>query len=102
MTYLHVFPYSRRPGTPADQMRDQVPPPVIRERARQLRELSVRKNQKFRERQVGRVLDAITLDARNQSAQLALSDNFLQLQLSQPEHTYAIKLLHAIMLITLP
>lgn len=32
----HVFPYSPRPGTPAARM-PQVPPPVVRERAAQLR-----------------------------------------------------------------
>ncbi len=34
--YLHVFPYSARPGTPASRM-PQVPGPVIRERAARLR-----------------------------------------------------------------
>ena len=37
LTYLHVFPYSRRPGTPAARM-PQVPGPAVRERASRLRE----------------------------------------------------------------
>ncbi|MBB3770952.1 threonylcarbamoyladenosine tRNA methylthiotransferase MtaB [Angulomicrobium tetraedrale] len=37
LTHLHVFPYSPRPGTPAARM-PQVPTPLIRERARRLRE----------------------------------------------------------------
>ena len=36
LTYLHVFPYSPRPGTPAARM-PQVPPPVRKERAARLR-----------------------------------------------------------------
>ena len=36
LTYLHVFPYSPRPGTPAARM-PQVPAPVRRERAARLR-----------------------------------------------------------------
>jgi threonylcarbamoyladenosine tRNA methylthiotransferase MtaB len=36
LTFLHVFPYSRRPGTPAARMR-QVPGAVIKERAARLR-----------------------------------------------------------------
>jgi threonylcarbamoyladenosine tRNA methylthiotransferase MtaB len=36
LAYLHVFPYSPRPGTPAARM-PQVPGPVIRERAARLR-----------------------------------------------------------------
>jgi threonylcarbamoyladenosine tRNA methylthiotransferase MtaB len=37
LAYLHVFPFSPRPGTPAARM-PQVPKPVIRERAAQLRQ----------------------------------------------------------------
>jgi len=37
LTWLHVFPYSPRPGTPAARM-PQVPKAVRRDRARQLRE----------------------------------------------------------------
>ncbi len=35
---MHVFPYSRRPGTPAAAMPGQVPAPLRKERARQLQE----------------------------------------------------------------
>jgi threonylcarbamoyladenosine tRNA methylthiotransferase MtaB len=37
LTYLHVFPFSKRPGTPAARMR-QVPKATVKERARILRE----------------------------------------------------------------
>jgi threonylcarbamoyladenosine tRNA methylthiotransferase MtaB len=37
LTYLHVFPYSPRPDTPAARM-PQVPPPLRKERAARLRE----------------------------------------------------------------
>jgi threonylcarbamoyladenosine tRNA methylthiotransferase MtaB len=37
LTFLHVFPYSPRPGTPAARM-PQVETPIIKERARRLRE----------------------------------------------------------------
>ena len=39
---LHVFPYSKRPGTPAAQRADQVPPQLIAERAARLSELGRR------------------------------------------------------------
>ena len=38
-TYLHVFTYSERPGTPAAASGEQVPMPVRRERNRILRDL---------------------------------------------------------------
>jgi len=37
LTYLHVFPYSQRPGTPAARM-PQVPREIAKDRARRLRE----------------------------------------------------------------
>ncbi len=39
-SYLHVFTYSSRPGTPSAQMPAQVPVPLARERNRVLRELA--------------------------------------------------------------
>lgn len=39
MSRLHVFRYSRRPGTRAAEMPDQVPPAAISARARELRDL---------------------------------------------------------------
>ena len=39
LTFVHVFPYSARPGTPAARM-PPVPEAVVRERARRLREVA--------------------------------------------------------------
>ena len=54
-TYLHVFTYSSRPGTPSAAMPDQVPVHVARERNRVLRELAAEKNRAFRQSFVGRI-----------------------------------------------
>lgn len=47
---LHVFPYSRRPGTKADDMDGHLPPAVIKERAEQLRTLAAAKRATFQQR----------------------------------------------------
>ncbi|MBI3666065.1 MAG: tRNA (N(6)-L-threonylcarbamoyladenosine(37)-C(2))-methylthiotransferase MtaB, partial [Acidobacteria bacterium] len=60
-TYLHVFTYSARPGTPAAEMPDQVPATVKRERNRILRELAAEKGQAFRSSLVGQTLSVVTL-----------------------------------------
>jgi len=78
-TYLHVFTYSRREGTPADAMPGQVNGRLARERNRLLRELAARKNLEFRRRQVGRRLSVITLQDG-----AALSDNYLKVKLAAP------------------
>src|SRR5580692_10120774 len=59
-TYLHVFTYSERPGTPAAAI-EQVPMEVRRERNRILRELAAMKNLEFRRRMLGRTLSVVTL-----------------------------------------
>jgi len=46
-TYLHVFTYSPRPGTPAADMANQVPVHLARERNRVLRELAAEKKLAF-------------------------------------------------------
>jgi threonylcarbamoyladenosine tRNA methylthiotransferase MtaB len=60
-TYLHVFTYSARPGTPAATMPNQVPVHVARERSRVLRDLADEKKRAFMRSFVGMKLEAITL-----------------------------------------
>jgi MiaB/RimO family radical SAM methylthiotransferase len=52
LTYAHVFPYSRRPGTPAGSFPGQIPPAVKKERASRLRRLLREKKAAFLERQL--------------------------------------------------
>jgi threonylcarbamoyladenosine tRNA methylthiotransferase MtaB len=81
-TYLHVFTYSSRPGTPSAAMPDQVPVHVARERNRVLREMAAEKNRAFRESFIGRTLEVITLQAGGEGWTEALSDNFLKVRLA--------------------
>jgi threonylcarbamoyladenosine tRNA methylthiotransferase MtaB len=60
-TYLHVFTYSARPGTPAATMSNQVPVHLARERNRILRELAAHKKLAFMRSFVGQQIEAITL-----------------------------------------
>src|SRR5260370_24644396 len=76
-TYLHVFTYSERPGTPAAASPQQVPVPVRKERNRVLRELAAIKNLAFRQSMARRTLSVVTLDRD------ALTDNFIRVELSQ-------------------
>ncbi len=85
LTYLHVFTYSPRPGTPAATMRGQVPLHVARERNSILRELSEKKKLEFMLSFIGGPLDAITLNTPPSEPAgdftEALTDNFLKLRL---------------------
>jgi len=79
-TYLHVFTYSARPGTPAAESSDQIPMPVRKERNRRLRELAERKNAAFRFGFVGKSLSVVTLG----EGKAALSSNFLKVEMLRP------------------
>ena len=78
-TYLHVFTYSERPGTPAAEATARVPIPVRKERNRVLRELAAAKNLAFRESMVGRTLSAVTLHETG----TALTGNYLKVGLAR-------------------
>lgn len=79
-TYLHVFTYSERPGTPAAEMSGSVPMPVRKHRNKVLRDLAEAKNLAFRTGFVGQELSAVTLDPAGR----ALTGNFLQASLNLP------------------
>ncbi|HKD90654.1 MAG TPA: tRNA (N(6)-L-threonylcarbamoyladenosine(37)-C(2))-methylthiotransferase MtaB [Terriglobales bacterium] len=83
-TYLHVFSYSGRPGTPAVAMRDQVRGDVARVRNRILRELGAEKNLQLRKRMIGQTVEAITLEKQDGSRAYtnALTDNYLKLRIA--------------------
>ena len=76
-TYLHVFTYSERPGTPAAESVDRVPMEVRKDRNRVLRELAASKNLEFRRAMIGRTLAVVTL------TEGALSGNFLKVELAE-------------------
>jgi threonylcarbamoyladenosine tRNA methylthiotransferase MtaB len=97
-TYLHVFTYSPRPGTPAAEMVDQISVHIARERNKILRDLAEEKKRSFMRSFVGKTVQAITLGqcgaaapstssgralARDAEAPFteALTDNYLKLHI---------------------
>ena len=82
LTYLHVFTYSARPGTPAAAMSEQVPVPVARERNRILRDVAQQKKLEFMRSFVGRSLEAITLNVSDDAYTETLTDNYLKLRIA--------------------
>jgi threonylcarbamoyladenosine tRNA methylthiotransferase MtaB len=82
LAYLHVFPYSARPGTPAAQAAP-VLPPVRKERVARLRALGASLSLRFRKRFEGRTLQALVLHGRRADGHLrALTDNFIDLSIA--------------------
>ncbi|MGH9395787.1 MAG: tRNA (N(6)-L-threonylcarbamoyladenosine(37)-C(2))-methylthiotransferase MtaB [Terriglobia bacterium] len=80
-TYLHIFPYSVRPSTPAAARCDQVNGRIAHGRGAELRGVIAHKRQTFLEAQLGRTLSALTLSGIHEEETRALSSNFLNISL---------------------
>ncbi len=76
LSFLHVFPYSARPGTPAARM-PPVKGPVIKDRARRLREAGEAALQRHLQRQVGRTLNGLV-----ERDGIARADDFTEIAFS--------------------
>jgi threonylcarbamoyladenosine tRNA methylthiotransferase MtaB len=85
-TYLHLFPFSARPATPAWEFHRQNPVPAqaVRERMEALRTLMAEKFRAFRTRFLGTTLSAVTVEPGPGATTEAVTDNFLKLSLDAP------------------
>jgi threonylcarbamoyladenosine tRNA methylthiotransferase MtaB len=78
---IHVFPYSRRPGTAAALMRDQVPAAAKRDRLERMLALARASADAFRARFQGRTMAVLWEEARRRGARTfwqGLTDNYLR------------------------
>lgn len=85
-SYLHVFSYSSRPGTRAAQLSDHVRGHIIKRRARELRALAEQKSTEFRQSQIGRTLQVLTLHRDQKDSPVhtpALSENYLSVMIPE-------------------
>jgi threonylcarbamoyladenosine tRNA methylthiotransferase MtaB len=86
--YLHLFPFSPRPGTRGWELHRQSPvaPQAVAERMSALRSLAANKTRSFRAGFLGRSLPAITLQTPvsllSQGRTSALTDNYLPVELA--------------------
>ena len=73
-TYLHVFPFSVRPDAPAARLPGQLPPEVIRERARELRDLGEAKAAAHRRCRTGQAADGVVTGHRKGQIEVMTED----------------------------
>ncbi len=79
VAYLHVFPYSERPGTKAQKLYPKVPEKIKKERASILRNLSSKKKEEFALRFLGKKLDVLVEKTKDKKTGLmkGFSKNYL-------------------------
>lgn len=84
---LHVFPYSKRTGTPAARMEDQVDEEVKNERVHKLIELSNQLAKEYASKFDGQVLEVIPEDRDDQEQGyfIGYSDNYLKVKFPATE-----------------
>jgi threonylcarbamoyladenosine tRNA methylthiotransferase MtaB len=81
-TYLHVFPFSSRPGTPAARLGPVVASTVTEARAADVRELAAQKARAYRERRAGGVADVVVTRGGRQCE--GMTEDFLTVAVTPP------------------
>ena len=77
VTYLHVFPYSKRPETPAARMANQVPTKIKEERVAVLRKLDHKKRAAFYKSRIGQVHPVLVETAAVEGLAKGFTDNYI-------------------------
>ena len=80
---LHVFPYSRRPGTPADRLPGQLTHAVKNRRAHEAKAVSEETGRAFREASVGQILQVL-FESEEDGGCTGHSDTYLRVWVPEP------------------
>lgn len=85
-SYLHVFPYSIRPGTIAAEMIDQVPKAIKDQRVAKLRELSNKKQHLYYQKHLGERRKVLIENKRDEHGKLkGFTDNYIAVRFDGPD-----------------
>ena len=89
ITYFHVFPYSKRPGTPAAKMENQIPAKIKAERVAVLRKLDHKKRSAFYGSRIGKVHQVLVESERSADGLAkGFTDNYIPVHFkAKPEHS---------------
>ena len=87
VSYLHVFPFSSRPGTPAAKMPGKLAPPAVKARSEKMRELGRQKRLQFYGRFLGKSADVLIETKRDGATGLlkGISSNYLPVLIDGPD-----------------
>ena len=87
ITYLHVFPFSARKGTPAATFGAQVPDSAVKVRSQRLRELGTKKKAEFFQSQIDRTVTVLVETVRDPATGFArgLSGNYIPVYIPDAE-----------------
>ncbi len=76
LNWLHVFPYSPRPGTQAEKIKERVPEGIVKHRSNMLRRLIEKKREDFYQELIGKSFFAIVEKVEDGKTHL-LTENYV-------------------------
>ncbi len=74
---IHVFPYSRRPGTVAADMKNQIPENIKKQRAARMQEVADLCEENFYKAQIGKTL-SVLFEQETETGLTGHSENYMQ------------------------
>ena len=85
--YLHVFPYSIRPGTPASKMENQIDPKIKKERVHRLISFGETLKEEYENKFIGKELNVI-VETYNPKEKMyhGYSDNYIDVKIRSEEN----------------
>ncbi|MFN3921538.1 MAG: tRNA (N(6)-L-threonylcarbamoyladenosine(37)-C(2))-methylthiotransferase MtaB, partial [Caldimicrobium sp.] len=84
INWLHIFPFSPRPGTPAEKLEPKVHPTEIKKRVSLLKELHQKKRKTFLKINLGKVCKTI-IEEENKEYYKGLTDNYIHVFIKKKE-----------------
>ncbi len=84
-SYVHVFPYSLRPGTAAVRMKQQVPSAIVKKRTDILLDLNCAKRLAFHNRQIGKTVSVLFEAGTRESYRVGTTPNFTKVAVMDSE-----------------
>ncbi len=83
-SYLHAFPYSRRPGTMAAAFKGHVPEAVKKERVAVLIDIGTAKKTAYIKKNIGKILDVV-VENRTSTGFIGTTGNYIKVFIDNPE-----------------
>ena len=80
-SFLHIFPFSERPGTPAVDMPNKLQARISTERVSRLEELSAKLNRAFTERFIGTEREVLFESTNHDGLMYGYTDNYLRVSI---------------------
>lgn len=77
-SFLHIFPYSERPNTPATEFEGKVSPKVVKQRVTLLTVLSDRLHKEFFLKHIGQIRPVLVESSRKGDYMFGFTDNYIK------------------------